>query len=234
MVYKKVIYTQYCINFLEMNISTLINKLPHDLSQEILKYCKNLKQLNWFHAVLKKPANALLIASKNGNLDIVSKCIDLNLHIDDYSEALQWAAYYGHTESVEILIPVSDLTAANSCALQWAAGNGQTECLKLLINVSDLTAANSCALQWAAYNGHLECVKLLIPVSDPTAENSWALRCAAQFGRVECLKLLIPVSDPTADDSEALRYAAKNWHSECVKLLIPVSDPVVVKELGLE
>lgn len=138
-----------------------------------------------------------LKASQNGDIDQV-KCFISNLDqttVDTRNFALQKAAQNGHTEIVELLIPVSDPKADESRAL-WAASRF----------------------------GHKDVIQLLIPVSDPKIRNSHALRQAAHYGYTECVKYLIPVSDPTAYENWALRLAVENEHIECIKLLIPVSN----------
>jgi hypothetical protein len=83
------------------------------------------------------------------------------------SLALRWAANYGHTECVRLLIPVSHPADVGSQALRWAAMEGHAECVRLLIPVSDPKVFGSEALRYAALNGHLDCVQPLVPVSEP-------------------------------------------------------------------
>lgn len=118
-------------------------------------------------------------------------------------------------------------------ALRQAAYNGHADILELLIPLSDPKANNSEALRWAAQWGHTDCVILLLPVSDPKANNSEALRRAASKGHAECVKRLIPVCDPKALDSHALMLAASNGHTECTQQLIPFSDYQFVLEMML-
>jgi len=136
----------------------------------------------------------------------------------DNSYALRWAAEYGHTEVVKLLIPVSDPKANNSGALRRAAIYGHTEIVKVLIPVSDPDDYGG-ALRGAARNGHTEIVKVLIPFSDPKAYNSGALWWAAEYGHTEVVKLLIPVSDPKANNSGALRRAAIYGRTEIARVL---------------
>jgi hypothetical protein len=73
------------------------------------------------------------------------------------------AAYNGHKEIVEMLLPVSDPKASHSRALQEAAKNGYKEVVEMLLPVSDLKARGSEALRLAAKGGHKEIVEMLAP-----------------------------------------------------------------------
>ncbi len=63
---------------------------------------------------------------------------------DNNSNALQLAAYYGHTECVKLLIPVSDPKVNDSAALQWATINDHTDCVDLLFDISVAHMALQC------------------------------------------------------------------------------------------
>jgi len=93
----------------------------------------------------------------------------------------------------------ADPKIENSYPLRWAAIYGHTEIVKLLLPVSNPKIHDCYALRWAAQNGHIEVVKLLIPVSNVKSCNNYALRKAAESGYTEIVKLLIPVSEINDD-----------------------------------
>ena len=68
----------------------------------------------------------------------VAKCVELraNVHAND-NVALRWAAYYGHTETVKLLLQNgADVHAYDDYALRWAADMGHVEIVKLLESYS--------------------------------------------------------------------------------------------------
>lgn len=167
----------------------------------------------------------LITAAKAGDIKALARRCKLGfLQADPQSEALSWAAYNGHLECVEFLIPLCDVQANQSMPFRYAAMSGRLEALKLLLPFSDPKALNSDALRQAALYGHVECLMLLIPLCGVEAHYSLALQHAARNGHLGCLKLLLPLSDPKAQDSEAFRQAARNNHLECLELLLPFSD----------
>jgi len=78
------------------------------------------------------------------------------------------AAYYGNTECLKILIPFSEPHNYDT-ALENAAKNGYSLCVELLIPISNVTAKNSQALWLASKYGNRECVELLAPFGDANA-----------------------------------------------------------------
>lgn len=126
-----------------------------------------------------------------------------------------------------LLAQGADPHYGKSVALRIAAEQGHSECVEVLIPVSDPMAKDSLALRVAACYGHAECVKLLIPVSAPKANDSNALHLAARSGQVDCVRLLLPVSDPKVLNCNPLRLAASNGHVECFLLLMQASSPLI-------
>ena len=67
-------------------MAEVIRRLPKSLRYKILDYCDNIQELGWQFAFYKNPKKALIIAAKNGNVDIVEKCVKLDLTVDIFSE----------------------------------------------------------------------------------------------------------------------------------------------------
>ena len=91
-------------------------------------------------------------------------------HIDpnDYILGLSAAAEAGITDSVELLIPLTDCTQMESEALRWAAQENNLDCVRTLLPHSNPTDCRSEALHWACYHQNPQMADLLIPVSDCT------------------------------------------------------------------
>jgi len=153
---------------------------------------------------------------------------------------LMRAAEAGHAECVKLLIPFSDLSAADECgatAIYLAAQFGRADCLRALIPFCDPAAPlknGETPLMAAAAAGRVECVKLLIPVSDVDHENQksrmpTALAVAVKESREECVALLLAVSkkaqEPLPSGKTLLMDAAIDGTPRLVEILLPFSDP---------
>ena len=162
----------------------------------------------------------LFEAAKQGNIADVQRLIPLS-DPEVLSDALQTAAYFGHSECVRMLIPV---TNSQKDALKSAALCGHFECLQLLLPLSTFEKRTQ-ALQLAASSGHHNCVELLISVSDPMTNDSGALMLATANGFVECVKLLIPVSKPY----KGLHTAVRTKNIDCLRLLVDATDFTIIE-----
>ena len=101
-----------------------------------------------------------------------------------------------------------------------AASKGHTECVELLIPVSNPKIDNSYPLRIAIVYGHTDCALLLIPFSEPKFGNSEALFLAVQQGSVECVKSLLPVSEPQLSNPRSFYLALGLGHAAIVELMI--------------
>ena len=92
---------------------------------------------------------------------------------DDGNTLIYWAAFYGLTEIVKILVPLTDNPNA-------ADNQGKTP------------------IYWAAYKGHTEIVKILAPLTaNPNAEDEdkdTPILIAARHGYSEIVKILAPLT----------------------------------------
>lgn len=107
-------------------------------------------------------------------------------HIDpnDYILGLSEAAVAGITDSVELLIPLTDCTQMESEPLRWAAHENNLDCVRALLPHSNPKDCDSEALQWACHNQNAQMVDLLIPVSDCTVVRNH-FTAQPQAGRME-------------------------------------------------
>ncbi len=143
------------------------------------------------------------MTTQNDNFSIFYRWIqDPRITSVTKNNALRWAAQYGHSFAVDILLqdPLVDPAANHSFAL----------------NV-------------AAVNGHLDIVKRLLqdPRVDPTAYNNISLIAAIRHGHSDVVKALLKDgrADPTARNYEAVRTAEANYYYKVIDLLL--EDPRV-------
>lgn len=89
-------------------------------------------------------------------------------HVDpvDYIRGLSAAASAGITDSVELLISVTDCAQMDSEPLRWAAQENNTDCVRVLLPHSNPKDCDSEALQWACHHQNTKMADMLIPVSD--------------------------------------------------------------------
>lgn len=91
------------------------------------------------------------------------------------STALGWAAYNGHRELVDLLLPHSDpdlMDDAGFSPLMNAAEQGDRVMASALLQRCDATQKSpngQTALHWAARRGHADLVDLLLPHVNPDA-----------------------------------------------------------------
>ncbi|ABO55129.1 ankyrin repeat domain-containing protein [Burkholderia vietnamiensis] len=161
----------------------------------------------------------------------------------DGSTALMLAATgeeAGSAECIRILLPLSDVKAADSVnhdtALMTSAQIGNVESVLALLPHSDPNAINAdgrSALAFAAAEGNEACVRALVPLTC-RHECDMALIDAAQYKQPGCVRELIPHADPKAvrpNGTTALMWAINQPNpfqaaarDECIALLAPISD----------
>ena len=135
-----------------------------------LKFTEN--RINWYKD--DNGWNALHNAAYSGRFDcigiLINSGIDVNSKVDyDDDTALSFAAAFGYTEIVELLLnrgaDINIRNSANRTALTYAVRNKHIECVTLLLNIgADINIRDNydqTALHAAARNGHIECVALL-------------------------------------------------------------------------
>ena len=138
--------------------------------------------------------NRLMVAAKEGNIDIVRFMIKKgsNIHANN-DQALLWASKYGHTEIVKLLIKEgANIHVVSDYALRLASENGHTDTVKLLLeNGADIHAVTDYALILASMKGHTDTVKLLLENgANIHANYDEALRWASNKGHTETVKVL--------------------------------------------
>lgn len=130
------------------------------------------------------------------------------------------AAAEGNVDDVTRLVQLCDAKWLNNLALREAACCGHTRCVELLIPHSSARDNNSLALREAAANGRHECVKLLMGVSDPNDFPN-ILRYAAQGGCHKSLALMLPHVSDAKSVTVALETAVIHKRYDCVDVLYP-------------
>ena len=119
-------------------------------------------------------SSALLLASENGNTDIVYMLLDNGAQVDlqrkDGASALMGASAQGHLQTVALLLANGaspDLQDMNgNTALMFASDVGHVQVAALLLDKGanpDVQNVNgTTALMWASYRAHTDIVHLLI------------------------------------------------------------------------
>lgn len=122
----------------------------------------------------RKNTNDLLVVAAEHNVtQEVARLLSLDYSRFNCNKALRVAAENGHTDCVELLIPVSDPLEDDSAALYWTVSFGQEsttgvlKCVQLLICVSDVQAADSRALRKAILLEKFDLVDVLYAHSNP-------------------------------------------------------------------
>ena len=198
----------------------------------------------------------LMIASRQGHLDIVKILLDagVNLRAVDNTNgftALIWAAEGGHPEVVQILLSAgAKLNAASSTgktALHMAAWQGRLAATKALLAAgANLNAADKedggTALHIAAWQGHPDVVKMLLAAGanpDTTDKHAQtALIIAGRYNNLEVLKVLLAAgANPDAADIDgwtALNIAANNGQPQVAKMLLECgANPDIRNKYGV-
>ena len=131
-----------------------------DKSPELLYLARRLVS----NYIAYSKEEALIVASKDGNLPVVKYLVENGADIT-YSEndAVIYASEKGHLPVVKYLVENgADITAQDNHALREASGSGRLPVVKYLVeHGADITDKNNEALRWASKNGHLPVVEYL-------------------------------------------------------------------------
>ena len=182
----------------------------------------------------------LMIASRNGNVRLVTLLLHFNAQVNLRDKgrgqtALIWTSKNGHTEVAQLLheygAQVDRKNYYGRTALMAASQNGHTEVIQLLHEYGaqvDIKNNNGrTALMAASWNGHTEVVQLLHEYGaqvDIKNNNGWtALMAASQNGHTEVIQLLheygAQIDIKNNDGWTALMVASQNGHTKVVQLL---------------
>ena len=185
-----------------------------------------------------------LQAAESGNLAIVGLFLDAHAGTEIRNERgwteLMLAAFYGHNETVELLLKhganIFAVDSGGNTALHWAAFAGHVSCAKLLLeNHADVDARSSFGwtpLLQATTRQHLAMVMLLINhganLNIAAQDGDTALHKAAAAGYAEIIRpLLARLADTSIknlDGETAAKLAIKNQHGLDVKLLLSATE----------
>lgn len=188
-----------------INNGTIKNKEYGCIENELNLFhlCAIFNKIDMLNYLLKKTninlikksrnnATALMLASKYGNIEIVTLLIDrlnsdrllieqIDISDDNLLTALMYASREGHMEIVELLIN-NGAKIDIQVYLQTKSGNQKKTC-------------NKTALMFASQKGHTEIVELLINkganIYLKNSNDTTALMYAIQFKHIEIVKLLI-------------------------------------------
>ena len=185
-----------------------------------------------------------LQAAESGNLAIAGLFLDAHAGTEIRNERgwteLMLAAFYGHNETVELLLKhganIFAVDSGGNTALHWAAFAGHVSCAKLLLeNHADVDARSSFGwtpLLQATTRQHLAMVMLLINhganLNIAAQDGDTALHKAAAAGYAEIIRpLLARLADTSIknlDGETAAKLAIKNQHGLDVKLLLSATE----------
>lgn len=185
-----------------------------------------------------------LQAAESGQRAVLSTFLEAKISPELRNErgwtALMLASYYGHEQTVTLLLKhgasVHATDSGGNTALHWAAFNSHVNCARLLINYhADVDARNSFGwtpLLQATTRRHLEIVMLLINHgANPNIvakDGDTALHKAAASGYAEIIRPLLAHQADTAlknmSGETAVKLAIKNKHDSAVRLLLSSTD----------
>ena len=166
--------------------------------EEWSKFCEKLKKLDQTKDMTQ-------------GVNFIYECLE---HSVILNEVYQSAAKKGHTETIKILVPLTDNPNApdiyGGTPIHQAARNGYTEIVNILVTLTENPNApnkwGETPIFWAALNGHTEIVKIFLPLTDnPNTSNNTGetpIYWGAQNGHTEVVKILAPLTDnPNASNS---------------------------------
>ncbi|MCL5260149.1 MAG: ankyrin repeat domain-containing protein [Gammaproteobacteria bacterium] len=184
----------------------------------------------------------LLEAAKKGNLDAVQRLVTAGASVANAIEiyscmtALLWAAYYGHTTTVEWLLGhgarLDEKDEFGGTALLLAAGNGHTATVEWLLGhgarIDEKDEFGRTALLLAAGNGYTATVEWLLghgaKIDESGDSNLTALLAAAYSGQTATVEWLLRHGARIDEKDEfgrtALLGAAGNGYTATVEWLL--------------
>jgi hypothetical protein len=145
---------------------------------------------------------------------LIAQKIDLHAEDDD---ALQYAAWNGHTEMVRLLLDNgANIHARDDYAVRMAASNGDRAMFLLLVERGAyIHADDDYALKHAAFSGHTEIVDLLLDLdANIHAEEDQSVAWAAGNGFVETVALLVRRGARIERLPPVLRHAHEDYCQE--------------------
>ena len=207
-----------------------------------------LLSVNWYIAGMLR----IYVCAEDGDRTILnyirwSRPGSVNAKDPDGRTPLHWAAFYGQTEAIKVLIEVGAKINARdwrgATPLYEAAYRGQTEAANTLIEAgANINARNDesrmTPLAVAAGQGSTEVCKLLIEAGakvNPKDEDSWTpLHKAVYGGHTETTKILLAaganVNAKNKYGITALNWAAYQGHTEVAKTLLKAGAKVNPKD----
>lgn len=185
---------------------------------------------------LSENSDALCIAARDGQLDEVRRLIPISdPSVYDY-QPLIWAVYYGYTDILLELIPVSriDRKGVLHELLDQAVVNEDAKSLEVLLPYYAATLPDDVdttqIFKSAVTSGSVDCLSLLLPFCDPKHSNSWALKWALLCKHIDVIEFLLPLSDTDGIDATGLLREVVTEQrgpskSREVAVLLPISNP---------
>ncbi len=153
----------------------------------------------------------------------------LHLNVDQRQRVFVYAAAYGHSAVLKLMLPEARLDACHTDAFVEAATFGHVDCITLLLAQPTVDpCSNHCqALRDAAAGGYLDIVNILLDDDrvrpHAHALSNDALQTAASRGHVDIVRRLLKEKHVDAAECEhrAVRLARAHDHENVVKLLAP-------------
>ena len=175
--------------------------------------------------------------------EAVRKCAPLLA----YSKALLYAAEFGHTEDVRILLDLDSVKAnahqLQNQALRGAVRTGHTDAVRMLLEVHDVRKYAHLVIDpeliHAVARGHTEIVEMLIDIDSVKANaherDNAALRAAAYHGHTEIVEMLLKCDKVRKNLHErgnwVLEAAVDGGRKEIVEILLQYDD---IREYAFE
>lgn len=214
--------TEHCIpSALRQILSVRNYTIPFFSKNKLVLYLRVL----WHN--FPPPNGGMAAASEWGLTHIIPYLLDRSTNINpinfDSGYPLRWAANYGHTETVSMLLDCkADIHARNDDALVWATRQGHCETITLLLDrKADIHVKRDLPLCAAAGQGHIETVILLLDrKADINPGSDSPLKYAIMTGQTRTVKLLL---DRKANihtiEETTLRSAMFDGHGKTVALI---------------
>jgi ankyrin repeat protein len=194
--------------------------------------------------ILEDLNKSLLIAAKNGDLDVVQFLLSKGIKFRAKNDALLIAAKNGHLDVVKYLVSkgvIFNLYEYNE--LRLAAENGHLDVVKYFLEElpksTNVQVYYDVTLRYASRGGKLDVVKYILEGlpegqrANIHANNDSALRFAAENGRLEVVQFLVSKGAYVhAYNDEALLWAAHNGHLDVAMYLLMKAGPWSIKTIN--